>query len=98
MLPIISYIAALYSSLSAGRVIFHLSASNWPIVFSRIRNKIHYLAANMAEEGQDIVDLRLVTYSAIDQSRLVQVMQGEFPSLTDNGAFLMPLENCRHCW
>ncbi|KAF8592239.1 hypothetical protein K439DRAFT_1626245 [Ramaria rubella] len=67
----------------AGKVIYRLSATNWPIVFSRIRNKIHYLAANMSEEGQDIIDLRLVTYSLIDQNRLVQVLQ-ELSSLLVN--------------
>jgi hypothetical protein len=54
------------------------------MVFSRIRNKIHFLAAHMSEEGQDIVDLRLVTYCVIDRNRLMQVLQGkslsyEFP-------------------
>lgn len=61
----------------AGRVIYRLSATNWSMVFSRIRNKIHFLAAHMSEEGQDIVDLRLVTYCLIDRNRLVQVLQGE---------------------
>lgn len=64
---------------SAGRVIYRLSATNWSIVFSRIRNKIHFLAAHMSEEGQDIIDLRLVTYCLIDKNRLLQVLQGELP-------------------
>jgi hypothetical protein len=60
----------------AGIIIYHLSASNWPVVFNRLRNKIRHLAGHNCEENPDIVDLHLMTYSALDKGRLVQVLNG----------------------
>ncbi|KAF7432844.1 Ras GTPase activating protein ira2 [Pleurotus ostreatus] len=57
----------------AGRIIYHLSASNWKIVLSRLRSKIHFLASN-AEENMDVVDLQLLVHCALDKHRLVQVL------------------------
>jgi hypothetical protein len=58
-----------------GRILYHLSASNWSAVFSRIKNKI-YALANNSEENPDVLDLQLVSHSLIDKARLVQVLQG----------------------
>ena len=66
----------------AGRIVYCLSASNWMVVFHRIRTKIHYLA-NTAEDNPDTVDLLLMTHSAMDRSRLVQVLH-ELSSLLVN--------------
>lgn len=60
----------------AGRIIYHLSASNWKIVLSRLRSKIHFLASN-AEENMDVVDLQLLVHCALDKHRLVQVLSGK---------------------
>ncbi|TFK62722.1 hypothetical protein BDN72DRAFT_964371 [Pluteus cervinus] len=57
----------------AGRIIFHISASNWSVVFHRLRNKIHFLAGH-PEENPDTVDLKLMAHSALDRQRLVQVL------------------------
>ncbi|TFK46902.1 hypothetical protein OE88DRAFT_1666689 [Heliocybe sulcata] len=67
----------------SGRVVYLLSASNWPVVFTRIQAKIRYLAANPAEENPDIIDLHLMTHSALDRTRLVQILQ-ELSSLLLN--------------
>ena len=66
----------------AGRIVYFLSASNWMIVFHRIRTKIHHLA-NTVEDNSDTVDLLLMTHSAMDRSRLVQVLH-ELSSLLVN--------------
>ncbi|KAI0065862.1 hypothetical protein BV25DRAFT_1988944 [Artomyces pyxidatus] len=66
----------------AGRIVYHLSASNWPVVLQRIRNKIRYLASS-AEDNPDIVDLNLMKHSALDRTRLVQILQ-ELSSLLVN--------------
>ncbi|KAG8959528.1 Ras GTPase activating protein ira2 [Tulasnella sp. 419] len=66
----------------AGKIVFYLSASNWPAVFSKIRNKIHHLAQTN-EELPDMVDMKLVSYSALDRNKLVQVLQ-ELSSLLVN--------------
>lgn len=58
-----------------GRIIYHLSASNWGAVFSRIRTKIHTLASN-SEDNTDVVDLQLMSHSLLDRPRMVQVLQG----------------------
>lgn len=60
---------------SAGYIIFQLSLSNWTAVFNRIRNKVHYLSST-SEDNPDTVDLQLMTHSALDRLRLVQVLQG----------------------
>lgn len=59
----------------AGRIVYHLSASNWQAVFDRIRTKVHHLSST-SEDNPDTVDLRLMTHSAMDRVRLVQVLQG----------------------
>ncbi|KAG1752509.1 uncharacterized protein EDB91DRAFT_1102988 [Suillus paluster] len=66
----------------AGRIVYHLSASNWLVVFHRIRQKIHFLAST-AEDNPDTIDLQLMTHSAMDRARLVQVLH-ELSSLLVN--------------
>ncbi|CAG8783968.1 23848_t:CDS:2, partial [Cetraspora pellucida] len=59
---------------NAGRVIFYISASNWSVVFSRIRNRISHLAAagdNLAETAE----LRLLEVSDLNSIRLSMVLQ-----------------------
>ncbi|KAJ7458402.1 hypothetical protein B0H11DRAFT_187286 [Mycena galericulata] len=61
-----------------GRVIFHLSASNWPVVFLRLRTKLHYLASddlNRTRQTPDLVDLQLLSHSALTRERLIVVLQ-----------------------
>jgi neurofibromin 1 len=58
-----------------GRIVYHLSASNWQAVFDRIRTKVHFLSST-SEDNPDTVDLRLMTNSVMDRNRLVQVLQG----------------------
>ena len=59
----------------AGRIIYQLSASNWNIVYQRIRNKVHHLSST-TEDHPDIVDLQLMTWCAMDRSKLIGVLQG----------------------
>ncbi|KAJ3551785.1 hypothetical protein NM688_g4509 [Phlebia brevispora] len=66
----------------AGRVVYHLSASNWSVVFSRIKNNIHMLAST-SEEEPDTMDVRLMTHCWLDRARLVQLLQ-ELSSLLVN--------------
>lgn len=70
---------------TVGSIVYHLSASNWPIVFSRVRNRIRALEHEKAGSSPDITDLQLMALSALDRSRLVQLLQGRpssscFPS------------------
>jgi neurofibromin 1 len=58
-----------------GRILYHLSASNWSAVFMRIKNKI-YALANNSEDNPDVLDLQLISHSLLDKARLVQVLQG----------------------
>ncbi|KAI8982739.1 hypothetical protein BD414DRAFT_515918 [Trametes punicea] len=77
-------ILSLHSSIAkyTGRIIYHLSASNWTVVLHRIRQRIHGLASATDAE-QDTVDLQLITYSALDRTKLVQCLQ-ELSSLLMN--------------
>ncbi|KAG6919754.1 hypothetical protein DXG01_001588 [Tephrocybe rancida] len=58
-----------------GRIVFQISASNWGVVYSRIRAKIQFLSANSTEHP-DVVDLQLMAHCALDRQRLVQVLSG----------------------
>lgn len=64
----------------SGRVVYHLSASNWAVVFARIKSKIHVLAGTN-EEDLDVMDVRLMTYCWLDKLRLIQLLQGTSPLL-----------------
>ncbi|EKM59988.1 uncharacterized protein PHACADRAFT_115378 [Phanerochaete carnosa HHB-10118-sp] len=66
----------------SGRVVYHLSGSNWAVVFSRIKSKIHVLASN-SETDPDIMDVRLMTHCWLDRARLVQLLH-ELSSLLVN--------------
>ena len=59
----------------SGRIIFHLSASNWTGVYARLRTKIHFLASNPSD-NPDITDLQLMAHIALDKQRLVQLLSG----------------------
>ncbi|KAF8506037.1 hypothetical protein F5888DRAFT_1937943 [Russula emetica] len=58
----------------AGRIVYHLSASNWTVVLQRIRQKIRFLA-NSVDDNPDIVDLSLMKHSSLDRTRLIQILQ-----------------------
>ncbi|KAI0638553.1 hypothetical protein C8Q77DRAFT_1047292 [Trametes polyzona] len=77
-------ILSLHTSIAkyTGRIIYHLSASNWAVVLNRIRQRIHGLAS-AADAEPDTVDLQLITYSALDKVKLVQCLQ-ELSSLLMN--------------
>ncbi|CDO69579.1 hypothetical protein BN946_scf184759.g19 [Trametes cinnabarina] len=77
-------ILSLHSSIAkyTGRIIYHLSASNWTVILNRIRQRIHGLAS-ASDAEQDTVDLQLIAYSALDRSKLVQSLQ-ELSSLLMN--------------
>ncbi|PSR92202.1 hypothetical protein PHLCEN_2v4732 [Hermanssonia centrifuga] len=66
----------------AGRVVYHLSASNWAVVFTRIKNNIYKLAGTN-ETDMDVMDVRLMTHCWLDRARLVQLLQ-ELQSLFVN--------------
>ena len=55
----------------AGRIVFHVSASNWNLVLERIREKIRH-----EEDTSDLLPIQLLAHSALDKHRLVQVMNG----------------------
>ncbi|RPD66792.1 hypothetical protein L226DRAFT_452976 [Lentinus tigrinus ALCF2SS1-7] len=69
-------VLSLHSSIAkyTGRIVYHLSASNWLVVLNRIRQRIHGLAGT-SEPDPDTVDLQLITYSALDRTKLVQSLQ-----------------------
>ncbi|WWD06786.1 hypothetical protein V865_004881 [Kwoniella europaea PYCC6329] len=56
------------------RVIFYLSASNWNLVLSRIKNKIGYLQTTI-EESPDVTEIKLLEWSNLDRTRLSQAIQ-----------------------
>lgn len=66
------------SSFRVGKVIHWLSATNWPIIFSSVQNKIRELAASAQNNEEiDVIELRYLTYSLIDKNRLMILLQGK---------------------
>lgn len=57
----------------AGRIVFHVSASNWDLVLDRIREKIRH-----EDENTDLLPIQLLAHSALNRQRLVQVLNGIF--------------------
>jgi hypothetical protein len=82
----------------AGRIVFHISASNWNAVYTRLRTKIHFLASTTAE-SPDITDLQLMAHSALDRQRLVQLLNGMLLRgiCVDNVILIVTFQSCRHC-
>ncbi|KAF8635007.1 hypothetical protein AX15_000591 [Amanita polypyramis BW_CC] len=62
----------------AGRIVFHVSASNWGLVLERIREKIR-----QDDDNLDLSPIHLLAYSAVNRQRLVQVLN-ELSSLLIN--------------
>jgi neurofibromin 1 len=69
----------------AGRIVFHLSASNWNGVYNRLRTKIHFLASN-SSENPDVTDLQLIAHLALDKQRLVQLLNGMCETFESSGS------------
>lgn len=54
-----------------GRIIFHVSASNWRVVFDRLSTKITSIATHPEPNNPDSVDLQFMSHSVLDRGRLV---------------------------
>ncbi|KAJ7055100.1 hypothetical protein C8F01DRAFT_470816 [Mycena amicta] len=61
----------------SGRVVFQLSASNWSVVFARLRAKLHHLAGVDMDRKQspDLMDLQLLGHIALNKEHLINVLQ-----------------------
>jgi hypothetical protein len=65
----------------AARVVFYISSSNWDAVYTRVRGWIR--AANASASGSgvdemtDTMDVRLMTCSAVDSTRLGNILAGK---------------------
>lgn len=57
----------------AGRILYYISASNWSVVFGRLRSTIHQMSQH---EEVDTDDLTLLKHCAMDKRRLIQVLHG----------------------
>ncbi|KAH7343309.1 hypothetical protein B0J17DRAFT_171910 [Rhizoctonia solani] len=62
----------------AARVVYAISSSNWDAVFTRVRGWIRAASANgnggPTDELSDTMDIRLLTCSAVDSTRLTNVL------------------------
>lgn len=56
------------------RIIFYLSASNWPLVLSRIKARISHLTTTL-EETPELFELCFLEWANLNLSRLNQAMQ-----------------------
>ncbi|KAI8137099.1 hypothetical protein BJV82DRAFT_547510 [Fennellomyces sp. T-0311] len=58
---------------AASRVVFYVSASNWHIMYSKIKARILYLSTTM-DENPETADMRLLECSALNAKRLSMVL------------------------
>ncbi|RKP38437.1 hypothetical protein BJ085DRAFT_18762 [Dimargaris cristalligena] len=58
----------------ANRILFYLSASNWNVVFSRIKTRMQSLASTQ-DEFTDIQELRILEYCHLNTQRISHVFQ-----------------------
>lgn len=65
---------------AASRVIQYVSASNWAIVFAKIKNRILYLASTV-DENPEITDCILLECASLNRKRLSMVLTGISPLL-----------------
>jgi hypothetical protein len=64
---------------AACRVIFYTSASNWNVVFAKVKARILYLTTT-SDEHPETSDLRLLECSALDSKRLTMVLKSTYTS------------------
>lgn len=60
-----------------GRIIFHISTTNWGVVHARLKNKIRFLASH-PDDNPDTVDIQLMAHSLLDRTRLVGLLGGMY--------------------
>jgi neurofibromin 1 len=60
---------------ASSRVVAYLSASNWNIVFTKIRTRIHYLSTS-SDENPETSDMRLLECCSLNAKRLSAVLSG----------------------
>lgn len=61
---------------AASRIVFYVSASNWPIMFAKIRARLLHLSTTV-EENPETADVRLLECSALNSERLAMVLGGK---------------------
>lgn len=71
-----STVASTISQMSryTSRIIFSLSASNWPVVLGRLKARMLYLTTTI-DENPDVVELRLLEWANMNRARLGQILQ-----------------------
>ena len=57
-----------------GRIIFHISASNWKVVFGRLSDKINSIATHPDITSESIIDLHFMSHCVMDRTRLVALL------------------------
>ena len=59
---------------TVSRIVFFLSASNWPLLLARIKARISHLQTTI-DDNPDMVELRLLEWSNLNRIRLSQTLQ-----------------------
>ncbi|TPX48503.1 hypothetical protein SeLEV6574_g01999 [Synchytrium endobioticum] len=60
---------------AAGRVLFYISAANWPTVFARIKGRFSTFGQNAAEYDGDLTETKMLEWCSLNRVRLGQVLQ-----------------------
>ncbi|KAG9291425.1 hypothetical protein G9A89_021843 [Geosiphon pyriformis] len=85
---------------NAGRVIFYISASNWGVVFSRIKTRIGYLTSTN-DEWPETAELKLLECSDLNSKRLSMILKelcGSFMHLKRSAQTVMAVVLRKAIW
>lgn len=59
----------------AGMINFYTSASNWSVIFSRLKSRLGHYANS--DDAPELGEMRILEWSCLDRKRLSTVIQGE---------------------
>lgn len=78
----------------AGMITYYVSASNWNVIFSRLKSRLGHYANS--DEAPELGEMRILEWSCLDRKRLSTVIQGEFRTISKKrGGVDLPLRQCR---
>ena len=64
-------------SKSVHKILFHIFPSNWSVIFSHIRSRIHHFAKGVEDSGPDTnIDMKFLQYCTLDRIPVIPTILG----------------------
>lgn len=74
---------------TAGRVLYYVSASNWPIYYGKIKNAVHILGAMGEGTEMNPPEIRMLACSCLNRQRLHTILSGKLLIWPNCARFLL---------